>query len=308
MSKISSIIDMTKIKIKANKSNICFGLGIVFGGLAIASAAYAGTKTPSILEQRRKELDEIEEARNDENRTYEYTEEDAEKDIKRANGRCIVEFTKVYGPVIGFSAAALACAFEGKKTDSNHISYLSTALNGLQASYAGYRERVATYVGREKEEQIFRGLRKKQDINPETGELHETEYVDPIAEEQSSLFDRVFDDSSKLWQDEAWTNQNFLYEIQAYLNHKLQERALYSGVGVLTFNEALKSVGLPECPEGFVLGWWYSDDHRTEINLGFDKDARFINGLSKDVHLRFNVEGDILKPLREKNIKKIYSF
>lgn len=308
MSKISAIMDMTKIKIKANKNKICFGFGITFGGLAIASAVYAGMRTPSILEQRRKELDDIDETLKDENRTYEYTEEDAEHDTKRANGRCIIEFAKVYGPVAGFSVAAIACILEGVKTDAKQINYLSTALNGTQAALTGYRERVATYVGKEKEEQIFRGLKKSQTVDPETGELHETEYVDPKAEEQLSLFERVFDDSSKLWQDEAWTNQNLLYEVQAYLNHKLQERALYSGVGVLTFNEALKYVGLPECPEGFVLGWWYSDDHRTEINLGFDKDARFINGLSKDVHLHFNVEGDILKPLREKNIKNIYSF
>lgn len=308
MSKIKSIMDMAKLKVKAKSPEICFITGIGLGLGSIVLAARAGMKTPSILEQRRKEIEEIENALADEHKDYEYTEEDAHEDVKRANKIATVELLKVYSPVAALAGASLFLLYKGQAIQAERVATLSTALNSTQAILTGYRERVATYLGKEKEEQVFRGMKKSQSIDPETGELHETETIDPKAEEQFVIFERVFDDTSKLWKDEAWTNQNTLYDVEAYLNRILQERALYSGIGVLTFNEALKMCGIPQCPEGFTLGWWYSDDHRSVISLGLDKDSRFINGLSKDAHLTFNVEGDILKPLRERNITKIYSF
>ena len=308
MSKLKSIMDMTKIKVKAKAPEICFATGIACGVGSLVLAVRAGMKTPSILEQRRKDVEEIDKALADEHKDYEYTEDDAIADTKRANKIATVELLKVYSPVAALAGASLFLLYKGHAIQADRVATLSTALNSTQAILTGYRERVASYLGKEKEEQVFRGMKKTQTIDPETGELHETETIDPKVEEQFSMFERVFDDTSKLWKDEAWTNQNTLYDVEAYLNRLLQERALYSGIGVLTFNEALKMCGIPQCPEGFTLGWWYSDDHRSAVSLGMDKDSRFVNGLSKDAHLTFNVEGDILQPLREHHITKIYSF
>jgi hypothetical protein len=305
MGKFKALMDMGKLKIKANSDKICFGLGIIFSVGSVALAVKAGIETPSILEKRRNEIEDIEKTRDDEDRTFEYTEEDAQHDIRRANNNAIISLAKWYGPVLGCTGVAIAFFCKANSIQNNRINDLSIALNGAQAFLSGYRDRVATYVGKEKEEAIFKGMRKESKIDPETGELHETEYMD---ENVNLMYERIFDDTSKLWKDEAWANQNFLYDTEAYFNRLLQERALYSGVGVVTFNEVLKVLGLPECPEGFTLGWWYSDDHRTEISFGTTKDGRFTNGLAKDVHLAFNLDGDIIRVLRARHIKEIYSF
>ena len=211
MGKFKALMDMGKLKIKANSDKICFGLGVIFSVGSVALAVKAGIETSSILEQRRNEIEDIEKTRDDEDRTFEYTEDDAQHDIRRSNNNAIISLAKWYGPVLGCTGVAIAFFCKANSIQNNRINDLSIALNGTQALLAGYRDRVATYLGKEKEEAVFRGMRKESNIDPETGELHEREYVD---ENVNLMYERVFDDTSKLWKDEAWANQNFLYDTE----------------------------------------------------------------------------------------------
>ena len=303
MGKLQSIMEMTKLKVKANSPTICLVAGIVTSAAAIGLTVVAGIKTPSILEQRRNDIEDIEKSRDDENKEFEYTEEDAEHDIKRANGQCVFDLVKAYSPALGLWCLSIVLFVNGNRILEKRNMALATALNSTQAFLAGYRERVATYLGKEKEEEVYRGKYKKQEIDPETGELHEEELVD---EKVNYIFKRIYDENVKAWKDFDWENQNQLFEIEHYLNNRLQERAMYNGIGVMTFNEVLSTIGFPECPEGFTLGWWYSDDHRSVINFGLEKDTRFFNGMSKEAHMTFNVDGDIIQVLKKNNIKELY--
>ena len=304
MGKFRAIMDMTKLKIKANSPTICLVSGVITSAAAVGFSVWAGMKTPSILEQRKAEVEEIEKTRDSEDKEFEYTEADAEHDIKRANKKCIFELMKIYAPAAACYGVSLALFISGNRILEKRNAALATALNGAQAFLAGYRERVASYLGKEKEEDIFRGMYKKSEIDPETGELKETEVMD---ETVNHIFERVYDKSCKAWVDEAWKNQSILYEWEKHFNTRLQERADYNGIGVVTLNEILMNLGLPGCPEGMVVGWWYDETHRSVIDFGLGSKVNnaFVNGVDKECHLTFNVDGDVMSILKANGITEI---
>lgn len=305
MGKLQAMMDMAKLKVRANSPTICLVAGVITSAAAIGFTAWAGIKTPSILEQRKAEVEEIENTRDSEDKDFEYTEDDAEHDIKRANKKCILELMKIYAPAAALYSASLVLFITGNKILEKRNTALATALNSTQAFLAGYRERVASYLGKDKEEQVYRGMYKKSEIDPETGELHEEELVD---ETVNHIFERVYDNSCKNWADEQWTNQSVLFDTEKFLNTRLQERAMYNGIGVVTLNEVLSYIGLPGCPEGMILGWWYDDTHRSVIDFGITGDTRnnaFVNGLDKTCHLTFNVDGDVMTILKKNGITEM---
>lgn len=304
MGKIKAIMDMTKLKIRANSPTICLVAGVITSAAAVGFSVWAGMKTPSILEQRKAEVEEIEKTRDSEDKDFEYTEDDAEHDIKRANKKCIFELMKIYAPAAACYSASLVLFITGNRILEKRNAALATALNSAQAFLAGYRERVASYLGKEKEEEVYRGMYKKSTIDPETGELHEEELID---ETVNHIFERVYDKSCKAWRDEQWTNQGVLYDTERFMNTLLQERAMYNGIGVITLNEILHQLSLPECPEGMILGWWYDDTHRSVIDFGITskKNNAFVNGLDKDCVLTFNVDGDVMSVLKARGVTEM---
>lgn len=295
--------DMTKIKVKSASPTICLIGGIVTSAIAIGLTIKASLDVNYILDERKEKINEIQETLDNENRDFEYTEEDAAADIKTANGRCVLSFVKAYGPALGFYCLSLVLFVSGNRILEKRNLALATTVNTLQTFLAGYRERVASFVGEDKERDIYNGLRKVKKVDEETGEELEVEEFDPNA---NKVFDRIFDETMPGFSKEPWDNQNNIYAWERSLNLELQERyALDGQIGILTLNEALQKMSLPLFPEGYNMCWYYTDDHRTQIDFGTKGDKYFTNGLEQSVWLHFNVDGDVNYILKNRGIKEI---
>lgn len=71
--------------------------------------------------------------------------------------------------------------------------------------------------------------------------------------------------------------------------------------GYLYLNTVYKMLDLPATEAGGILGWLYGS--YVDFGIFDDCNKDFINGKSDTVSLNFNVDGDILKLWKEKNLR-----
>lgn len=304
--KLSNVIANTKIKVRAHADIICLVGGLVTGAAAIVTAVKAGMDTPMILDEREHQIERITKAYDDPDKDYEYTEEDRDHDIKKANKTAVFDLLKKYAPTVAFATVSATLLICGRNVLSNRNAALANALATTNAAFNGYRDRVRSYLGSEKEMEVYNGMYKEKTVDSETGEVKEVEKV----EVNHTLYDRCFDETNGYWVDEAFENQSFLYRTQRYLNQQLQDRCVGDdGCGFVTLNEVYHALGFERCPDGQTLGWYYeANGHKGVIDLGIGSEDQphrlFQNGLEKSVWLRFNFDGDIMQVAKKKGVRE----
>ena len=173
---------------------------------------------------------------------------------------------------------------------------LVAAYTALSGSLEAYRRRVASSLGQEKEEVLWRSRYEtlEEDVDAE-GRPCLIEGIDPNL---ASQYCKVFDSSNPNWTKTADYNKTFLYQMQRYANDRLGAR------GYLFLNEVYEMLGFEYTDAGQVVGW-RAGEGDGYISFGIENlaDANnnaFVNGLDPNVLLDFNVQGPITIPKRRK--------
>lgn len=118
------------------------------------------------------------------------------------------------------------------------------------------------------------------------------------------MFSFKFDQCNANWTDDPEMNLMFLKDIQKECTNILKKQ------GYLFLNEVLKQLGAPLIIKGDKYGWIYRKgvpfgDNYVDFGL-YDihrADARmFINGLTPNIVLYFNTDGDIASYLLDEEI------
>lgn len=308
--KLKNALSVFKTKAKANSPRICLVAGIIAGAGAIVLTAKAGMDTHRILDERKARIHENEEAFENQGFEEPYTEEDLVADNKVENKRAILQLMKTYAPAVGLYLVSMILIVEGQKVLEKRNSALSTAVAAGQAAMAGYRNRVASFVGEETENDIYNGARKvkKEVVNEETGEVEVEEEI--VMDKPTNYFSRCFDEYNPFWKKNSFDNRVFLTDVNRYLNEMLVARASgHDKIGFVTLNEVYKALGFEETPEGMILGWYYIPGaHETTIEFGLnntmDEGVRlFMNGFERNVWLNFNFDGNVYDFLKKRNIE-----
>lgn len=310
---IKNLISTVGMFTRAHSDKICLiGGGIALVG-ALVTTVKAGMDTTLILDQRKTDVDRIE-ARYEtsehepENTELAYSEEDRHHDLTVVNKVAIMKLLKTYALPFGLATISLLLFVYGNKILTDRNTALATALTTTQTAFEGYRNRVRTFLGEEKEAEVFNGLYKTVEKDDDGNEVEVEKYED---DPMRSAHDRVFDESSPFWRDEQFKNRDFLEIAERELNQLLQDRCMGdNGVGIVVLNEVYSRIGCDRTPDGQTLGWIYEANGRKDhIDLGFhemDKAHRmFLNGLEKSCWLHFNYTGDVISMAKKKGITKI---
>ena len=196
---------------------------------------------------------------------------------------------KIYAPAIIVFSASTACILSAHGMMRRQQTALVAAYATLDAGFRAYRKRVEDELGKEKELDFYRGVRRVESSD-ESGEVC---VINEQDDSVPSAYTAWFDETSPRWVKTSEYNKVFLQSEQQYANDQLRAH------GYVFLNDILSSLGLKKTQAGQVVGWVLDGDGDGYVDFGiFDIGnpcARaFINGEENVVLLDFNVDGVIL--------------
>ncbi len=191
---------------------------------------------------------------------------------------------RLYGPAILLGGASIAALTGSHIQLVRRNAALTATLATVTKAYAEYRLRVQEEIGKEKELDIYRGIRDKEvEID---GKKSVVKISDPLGR---SPYSRIFDECSRYWKKEAELNYVFLEHQQNYANHRLRAD------GFVFLNDVYDDLGFDKTSEGQIVGWMLSGDGDGYVDFGMYEayNERFIKGQERVAILDFNVDGPI---------------
>lgn len=155
----------------------------------------------------------------------------------------------------------------------------------MTQAYAAYRERVRDVIGRDRELEIYHDIREVE-VPTEDGRLEVKKVADPT---KLSIYAKLFDQESKMWEPHPETNRLTLRGIENGCNIDLRAR------GYLFLNDVYGRLGLPHTTAGQIVGWMWNGDGDNFVDFGFEgpHNEAFFNDDVNEVWLDFNVDGPI---------------
>lgn len=263
----------------------------------------ATTKVSEILEESKKNVEQIHYVADSEEYADKYSKEDAKKDLAIVYAQTGMKLVKLYAPSVILGVASIGCLLTSNNILRRRNVALAAAYATLNKGFKEYRGRVVERFGDAVDRELKYNLKSQKItetvIDPETGkEKKEKKTVDVINPEGLSGYARCFDETNPEWKKDFYYNQMFLKGRENYLNDLLIARKH------LFLNEALDQLGFERVyPEGNYLGWIYDPDNNeigdNYIDLGLHDFRRqpvrdFHEGLERSIWIDFNFDGYIL--------------
>lgn len=275
---------------------------VIGGTLAFAAtifATYKATvKTREIVDAANESVEQINKCKengyvsraNDASERIEYTEEDADKDIKAIKRQSAGKIIKATIPVVLLGATTLSCFFGADYIRKQRHAALFAASEVVMHSYENYRkgviERFGPDVDRELKYKLFKEEVETEEVNPDTGRkkkskktVYRTNY------DGYSDFARMFDEFNDLYQKNVSVNGKepsygvynlkLLVDIERQANEKLRNK------GFLTLNEVYEMLHYDVTIEGRDAGWIFDLNDETCRN-GTHISFGILNGKTED--------------------------
>jgi len=293
MSNFKLAMSKAELKIKEKSPEILLGIGITSGLAAIVTASLATLHVKEILDEREKNLKDVETALNDKDiqKSGKYTEEDGKNDRFIIFSKTVVSIFKLYAPTIGLATLSVVSILSAHKIISGRNAAMVAAYTALQEGFNKYRDNVRKDVGEEKDREYFSGSKfeKKTIVDEETGEKKKV--VEEVFDENSSpsVYSKFFDEFNPNWERNAEYNRMFLQNQQNWANDKLKAN------GYLFLNDVYDMLGIDRTSAGQLVGWVLDKNGDNFVDFGLFKDDEthraFINNYEKSILLDFNVDG-----------------
>ena len=313
VTKAGQILIKTKLGIKKHSPEILVVAGIGTGIVAAIIACKQTIKANDIVAEARKNLQNIEDAKElAANNEVEYTEENEQADREIIGKQITVGMVKTYALPVGLGILSITCILAGHHILKKRNVALAAAYSALSTDFTNYRKRVVDKYGKDVDFMLKNGLEKQiianQVVDPETGEVKETkEEVLTYDGDKLSQYARIFDEvGSTQWTPSADHNRAFLLMEQNYFNERIRTR------GYIFLNEVYERLGFRPTKAGSVVGWVYQNADYEGIDFGIftahtQKAAEFLEGTEPSIILDFNVQGDILSLVTEGGIWDQYN-
>lgn len=266
-------------------------------------ACKATLKVNTILEETKKQVDQIHEYANNEElkESGKYTEKDCKKDLTIVYTRTGLQLAKLYGPSVLLGTVSIVSILASYKILNTRNLALSAAYTVVDKSFKDYRKRVQERFGKRVDYELKHNIKAQTietiDIDENGNEVTDVKTVDVTAYDPNDIseFAVFFDEYSPCWSKSAEQNRIFLQMQQAYANDKLKMQ------GYLYLNEVYEMLGVKKTKAGHVVGWVYDEKHPIGDNFVdfgiFDihkKGCReFVNGYERSILLDFNVDGNV---------------
>ncbi len=320
VSKLTNAVSRNASKVGMKLTKVSPQIGMVVGTVAViggvVGACKATTKLSQIMEQPKKDLDDIHGSiENPEEyglKPGEYTEKDANRDLFITYSKCAVSIAKVYALPVASIALGLGCFYGSHHIMSTRNAALAAAYASVDKSFKQYRDRVITRFGKEMDRELRYDIKsetfEKTTVDGKGKEKVVKETVEVVSDNPAdySEFARFFDSDCKEWEDDPEYNMMFLKGMQARANDLLKVK------GHLFLNEVYEMLGMQPSKAGQIVGWTYNketgesrtiDENGEPVGDGFvdfgifesrRANRRFVNGYEPVILLDFNVEGNVL--------------
>ena len=299
-----SFLSKIGFQIKKHSPEILMGTGIVGTVVSTVLACKATPKAVKVIDRHNEIMTGMKAVKEDPELGYD--KKAKTKDIIRVYANTTKDLAKIYAPSVILFGASVASILGGHHIINKRYASMTAAYVALDASYKGYRKKVADKLGEAAEKELRYDVQtNKKDVevvDTETGELKKKkENVKEVGDNPSftSPYARFFDESSPYWRKDPEANLMFLRGVQDNLNEKLKRK------GHLYLNDVYQALGLQESKVKCKAGWIYdkNSDGDDYIDFGiYDQNGdklkdeakrRFVNGLEWSILLDFNCVPDI---------------
>ena len=288
-------------KIKKASPEIMVVAGVVGVVTSTVMACKATTKVNDILEETRKQVDDVHNVLDsDVVSADEYTNDDAKKDLAIIYTQTGVKLIKLYAPSVLVGALSITGILASHKILKKRNVALTAAYATIDRSFKEYRGRVVERFGKELDRELRYNI-KAQEIEEKTvdkdgNETVEKKTVSVVDPNMYSDYARIFDNGSMGWTKDPEYNLMFLKLQQNQANDRLRAQ------GYLFLNDVYDMLGIPRTKAGQIVGWIYDKENPVGdnfVDFGIydiynEKACDFVNGRERSIVLDFNVDGNIL--------------
>ena len=288
-------------KIKKASPEIMVVAGVVGVVTSTVMACKATTKVNDILEETRKQVDDVHNVLDSDIITEEeYNNDDAKKDLAIIYTQTGVKLIKLYAPSVIVGALSITGILASHKILKKRNVALTAAYATIDRSFKEYRGRVVERFGKELDRELRYNI-KAQEIEEKTvdkdgNETIEKKTVSVVDPNMYSDYARIFDNGSMGWTKDPEYNLMFLKLQQNQANDRLRAQ------GYLFLNDVYDMLGIPRTKAGQIVGWIYDKDNPVGdnfVDFGIydiynEKACDFVNGRERSIVLDFNVDGNIL--------------
>ena len=288
-------------KIKKASPEIMVVAGVVGVVTSTVMACKATTKVNDILEETRKQVDDVHNVLDsDVVSADEYNNDDAKKDLAIIYTQTGVKLIKLYAPSVLVGALSITGILASHKILKKRNVALTAAYATIDRSFKEYRGRVVERFGKELDRELRYNI-KAQEIEEKTvdkdgNETVEKKTISVVDPNMYSDYARIFDNGSMGWTKDPEYNLMFLKLQQNQANDRLRAQ------GYLFLNDVYDMLGIPRTKAGQIVGWIYDEDNPVGdnfVDFGIydiynEKACDFVNGRERSIVLDFNVDGNIL--------------
>ena len=288
-------------KIKKASPEIMVVAGVVGVVTSTVMACKATTKVNDILEDTRKQVDDVHNVLDsDVVSEDEYNNDDAKKDLAIIYTQTGVKLIKLYAPSVIVGALSITGILASHKILKKRNVALTAAYATIDRSFKEYRGRVVERFGKELDRELRYNI-KAQEIEEKTvdkdgNETVEKKTISVVDPNMYSDYARIFDNGSMGWTKDPEYNLMFLKLQQNQANDRLRAQ------GYLFLNDVYDMLGIPRTKAGQIVGWIYDEDNPVGdnfVDFGIydiynEKACDFVNGRERSIVLDFNVDGNIL--------------
>ena len=288
-------------KIKKASPEIMVVAGVVGVVTSTVMACKATTKVNDILEETRKQVDDVHNVLDsDVVSEDEYNNDDAKKDLAIIYTQTGVKLIKLYAPSVIVGALSITGILASHKILKKRNVALTAAYATIDRSFKEYRGRVVERFGKELDRELRYNI-KAQEIEEKTvdkdgNETVEKKTISVVDPNMYSDYARIFDNGSMGWTKDPEYNLMFLKLQQNQANDRLRAQ------GYLFLNDVYDMLGIPRTKAGQIVGWVYDEDNPVGdnfVDFGIydiynEKACDFVNGRERSIVLDFNVDGNIL--------------
>lgn len=288
-------------KIKKASPEIMVVAGVVGVVTSTVMACKATTKVNDILEETRKQVDDVHNVLDSDVITEEeYNNDDAKKDLAIIYAQTGVKLIKLYAPSVIVGALSITGILASHKILKKRNVALTAAYATIDRSFKEYRGRVVERFGKELDRELRYNI-KAQEIEEKTvdkdgNETVEKKTISVVDPNMYSDYARIFDNGSMGWTKDPEYNLMFLKLQQNQANDRLKAQ------GYLFLNDVYDMLGIPRTKAGQIVGWVYDEDNPVGdnfVDFGIydiynEKACDFVNGRERSIVLDFNVDGNIL--------------
>lgn len=298
---ISRSVHKAGLKFKKHSPEIMVVAGVVGVVTSTVMACKATTKVNDILEETKKQVDDVHNVLESENvPAEEYTNEDAKKDLAIIYTQTGVKLIKLYGPAVLVGALSITGILASHRILKKRNVALTAAYATIDRSFKEYRGRVVERFGKELDRELRYNIKAQEieevTVDKDGKETVEKKTINVVDPNMYSDYARIFDNGSTGWTKDPEYNLMFLKSQQNYANDKLKAQ------GYLFLNDVYDMLGIPRTKAGQIVGWVYDPDNTVGdnfVDFGIydiynEKACDFVNGRERSIVLDFNVDGNIL--------------